>query len=930
MPCTRGSTASLSSDVVLRRYVTFLERWNKVFALVLLVVLVASGVLAPRFIGRTSQDFSPPSDAKSSLARDVMNSFFPALKKTSDLVVFIKPTDPKREVLSPAVEMFSTKLCELAGENPDRLMLSCGGYFSYEEIQKGAGEQFVSHRGADGDATFLALTLRAACTETASTDFAEWLEDHVMPQAIANATMDGDYKVTLMGCPAFLRVMIKNSSDDLERVDAIVLPIALLTLAYILRSLRLLLISLLCLGSAAAISFAAMYGVTYLTSVFASAPALMMSILIAMSIDYGLFLLSRYSEELTKQLHEHGEVNTPRACVVMLKTAGHTITVSGVTLATCFFGLTFFRLNVLRSFGFGCGIVLVAVLLCNLVIVPLMLLSFPSFFEKCVDREKILKPVPPPADAAQKPSGRVTPLPDLPGFADAHIDVPKASADADGLSGGGGGANNALGGSSADSSPQHSAEGDLGKNKSIKQDGRAVALFGRRARLGTNATDGRETPQLTSTPQLNAAACEDASTGTASTDAVQAELMVDSRWFKLGVFVTSFPMNILVILLVLGCMAPLSRYSFSYTTTDENLYYLPKGASVTKAYEDMGAYFGFGKVFAYQVLMVPKDKDRLILDPECNYQIWRATQWVIRQIVEMPGFDISYGDFIGPSRDSDHPPILATQMKDAISEMRRDNVTCPTFFEDPLKMHVGANRGLVMLACSFMNNVMAPDNSTAMWVRYTPQFAPMSSHGRDWLVQARKLADSLEWEGPLRVYFVGTSADSIDAMDGVDADFPMMVIVTTGVLFLFVLVSFKSLFIPLRSVITIAVTVVFVWGFATLTYENCGLSWTHFGGFDCTHAVVYIVPLTSFSIVVGIGLDYDVFLVTRIVEFRTTGLSTQDAISQGLARTGYIITAAGVIMAVAFCGLFFSAEPFMHQLSFYMVGVALPCLSCVG
>jgi len=74
---------------------------------------------------------------------------------------------------------------------------------------------------------------------------------------------------------------------------------------------------------------------------------------------------------------------------------------------------------------------------------------------------------------------------------------------------------------------------------------------------------------------------------------------------------------------------------------------------------------------------------------------------------------------------------------------------------------------------------------------------------------------------------------------------------------------------------------------------------------------------------VGIGLDYDIFLLTRIREYRLMGYSTKDAIALGLSKTGHIITAAGIIMAIAFGGLLFSSIAIITMLSFFMVAAVL-------
>jgi uncharacterized membrane protein YdfJ with MMPL/SSD domain len=59
------------------------------------------------------------------------------------------------------------------------------------------------------------------------------------------------------------------------------------------------------------------------------------------------------------------------------------------------------------------------------------------------------------------------------------------------------------------------------------------------------------------------------------------------------------------------------------------------------------------------------------------------------------------------------------------------------------------------------------------------------------------------------------------------------------------------------------------------------------------------MPLLAFSLVTGLGLDYDIFLLTSIVTELEEGWSVEDAIALGLMRSGPVITFAGVIMAGA-------------------------------
>ena len=93
------------------------------------------------------------------------------------------------------------------------------------------------------------------------------------------------------------------------------------------------------------------------------------------------------------------------------------------------------------------------------------------------------------------------------------------------------------------------------------------------------------------------------------------------------------------------------------------------------------------------------------------------------------------------------------------------------------------------------------------------------------------------------------------------------------------------------------------WHLRSLTAVDQELSW--------------LVPVMSFSIMVGLALDYDIFLITRVSEFRfLKGYSHESSIAAGLDATGTVITSAGLIMAVSFGSLLASQSPALDQWAF--------------
>jgi uncharacterized membrane protein YdfJ with MMPL/SSD domain len=78
-----------------------------------------------------------------------------------------------------------------------------------------------------------------------------------------------------------------------------------------------------------------------------------------------------------------------------------------------------------------------------------------------------------------------------------------------------------------------------------------------------------------------------------------------------------------------------------------------------------------------------------------------------------------------------------------------------------------------------------------------------------------------------------------------------------------------------------------------------------------------------FSMITGICFDYDIFLLVRITEYRADGIDPAASVRNGLVSTGGIITAAGVIMAIAFGGLLGSALSQVNVMGLMMVTATL-------
>jgi RND superfamily putative drug exporter len=147
----------------------------------------------------------------------------------------------------------------------------------------------------------------------------------------------------------------------------------------------------------------------------------------------------------------------------------------------------------------------------------------------------------------------------------------------------------------------------------------------------------------------------------------------------------------------------------------------------------------------------------------------------------------------------------------------------------------------------------------------------------------------------------------VGGVSALDADYGAVVKkrlprVVLGVIFgslLALLIGLRSLFAAVKAILLNLLSVGASFGALVVVFQE-GHGSKLFGLDGPTGTVYPIVPILSFAIVFGLSMDYEVFLVARVLEERRRGLSERAAVIEGLARTAGLITSAAAIMIAVF------------------------------
>jgi uncharacterized membrane protein YdfJ with MMPL/SSD domain len=199
------------------------------------------------------------------------------------------------------------------------------------------------------------------------------------------------------------------------------------------------------------------------------------------------------------------------------------------------------------------------------------------------------------------------------------------------------------------------------------------------------------------------------------------------------------------------------------------------------------------------------------------------------------------------------------------------------------------------------------------------KFAPRGPGAVDWVLKIRE--ELFEWEKRNPDYRATLSGGATKGADTrVRVVGSMQAYIATVVLgvMLLVFVLFRSIVLPIRLAFALLFTLAATFGMGVVIYQTSLLHglcpWLRFYDgltFEC-------VPIAT-CIAVALGLDYDIFLITRIVEFRNQGFSDRDSIIQAVAKTGGVISGAGVIMSIAFSGLLMSPKLMQQQFALLLI-----------
>ena len=178
--------------------------------------------------------------------------------------------------------------------------------------------------------------------------------------------------------------------------------------------------------------------------------------------------------------------------------------------------------------------------------------------------------------------------------------------------------------------------------------------------------------------------------------------------------------------------------------------------------------------------------------------------------------------------------------------------------------------------------------------------------------------------GGQHVQMTGIAQINRDSGEAITSRLPAVVAVIAAITFVLLFLLTGSVVLPLKALLLNILSLSATFGALVWIFQE-----GHLGAFGttATGTLVATVPVLLFCIAFGLSMDYEVFLVARIREYWLTSgrpaADNDESVALGLARTGRVITAAALVMAISFAGLIAAQVSFMRM---FGVGLTLAVL----
>ena len=242
--------------------------------------------------------------------------------------------------------------------------------------------------------------------------------------------------------------------------------------------------------------------------------------------------------------------------------------------------------------------------------------------------------------------------------------------------------------------------------------------------------------------------------------------------------------------------------------------------------------------------------------------------------------------------------VTSPQVTAAIKDLRREAIASGQVRE-PISVDLSANKRVALVSLPLVGNGTDAKSNAALET-----------------LRGSIIPQTIEKVPGAHADVTGQTAGSKDFNDLMKSHAPIVFAFVLSLAFLLLLVTFRSIVIPLKAIVLNLMSVAAAYGVLVLVFQH---GWGEsLLGFKSTGAITSWLPLFLFVVLFGLSMDYHVFILTRIREAFDRGMTTEDAVSHGIKSSAGVVTSAAIVMVAVFA-IFAS----LSALEFKQMGVGL-------
>ena len=226
------------------------------------------------------------------------------------------------------------------------------------------------------------------------------------------------------------------------------------------------------------------------------------------------------------------------------------------------------------------------------------------------------------------------------------------------------------------------------------------------------------------------------------------------------------------------------------------------------------------------------------------------------------------------------PDVNSPQVQQAVAQLKRKALATGQMFE-PVSTEINPSRTVETVSIALQG-----DGSNGASV------SALQTLRNDVIPASVGRVDGVE------AAVTGQTAGTHDFNQQMKSHAPLVFAFVLGLCFVLLLVTFRSIVIPVKAVLLNLLSVGAAYGLLVLVFQH---TWADgLLGFHSNGAITSWLPLFMFVILFGLSMDYHVFILSRIKELVDGGMPTEEAVATGIKRTAGTVTSAAVVMVGVF------------------------------